>query len=249
MDTYTLPNIQRLNLSGNNIGREGCRTILNLLSNFDYLDLSDTDMGDEEFQLLATSLENNTKLRTFDLRGNDIAERGYKAFLKLIFDVSSIENMYKSNHTLRALYLPVCSSGQEFKHITDSIFDINSNSSHAAGRAKVIKYQLNSKERKKMCRLQGVEYTSINLFPDIEPNLLPRILVLIGREYGQGEFYSALISMVPDLMSYVDTSGMIKDEMARNSAQAAALIQQASKFIAKNDQLSRRLAERESGDN
>lgn len=54
-------------------------------------------------------------------------------------------------------------------------------------------------------------------------------------------------------MSCVDTSGMIKDEMARNSAKAAALtqqanalIQQASEFTVKNYHLSRRLVGRES---
>lgn len=89
----------------------------------------------------------------------------------------------------------------------------------------------------------------------MDPTLLPRILALIGREHGQSEFYASLVTMVPDLMSCVDTSRMIEDEMAQNSVQAAALtqqantlLQQASEFTAKNDQLRRRLAKRESGD-
>jgi len=267
LDRYTLPNIQDLDLSGNNIGREGCITISNLLSNFNCLDLSDTGMGDEEAELLATSFKNNTKLRTFLLEPNqrfasdnppspqirnNITERGYKAFLKLIFDVSSIENMYKSNHTLR-LYLPECSFGQECKHIKDSIFDINSHPGAAGrakvindeGRAKVIKYQLNSENRKRLCQLQDIEYIPGSVFADIEPLLLPRILSLIGREHGQSEFYTALVHTAPDLMSCVDTSGMRKDLIAQNSKQTAELTRQIAVLTAKNDELSRILAVKE----
>ena len=58
--------------------------------------------------------------------------------------------------------------------------------------------------------------------------------------------------MVPDLMSYVNTSGMMKDLMVKNEArdndlvaQIAELTLQRAALTAKNDQLSRRLAERE----
>jgi len=179
-----------------------------------------------------------------------------------LIDIRSIENTYNSNHTL--IILERSSRREEqydvgmWEHV-QSVVKINKKQVYqtpeAAGRAKVIKYQLNSQNRKEVCRLQGIEYSAGSNFADIEPTLLPRILALIGREHGQSEFYSALIPMVPDLMSCVDTSGMIKDEMARNSAQAAALtrqanalIQQASEFSAKNDQLSSRLAARQSGD-
>ena len=265
LERYPLQNLSTLHLEGNNIGREGCITISNLLqqegSNLNYLHLGDTGIDDEGAEIIASSLKHNTKLRTFLLEEshrrasdnpassqtrNNITERGYKAFLKLIFDVSSIENMYKSNHTLRALYLPECIFGQECKHIIKSIYEINSNELHAAVKAKVIKYQLNNQKRKDLCRLQGVEYTSIgNLFPDIEPILLPRILALIGSSHGHSEFYRALIPMVPDLMSCVDTSGMRRDLISQNSIQMAELARQQAVLAAKNDQLSRILAVRE----
>jgi len=96
--------------------------------------------------------------------------------------------------------------------------------SHAAGKVKVIKYQLNSRNRKNLCRLQGIEYSSMgNLFADIEPTLLPRTLALIGREHGQSEFYTALISMVPDLMSCIDTRGMMKALLMKDEARAKDL--------------------------
>ena len=68
LSTYNLPNLQRLNLCGNKIGREGCMTLSNLLqqelgSTLIHLYLSSTGMGDEEAELLATSLKHNTKLQ------------------------------------------------------------------------------------------------------------------------------------------------------------------------------------------
>jgi len=71
---------------------------------------------------------------------------------------------------------------------------------------------------------------------------------LIGEEHGQGEFYQALVPMVPALMSCVDTSGMMKDLKARNSLRMAELNRQLAALSIWNEQLDRRLAVRESGD-
>ena len=252
LDTYNLPDLQHLNLGENNISREGCITIANLLqqegSNLIHLDLDGAVMGDGEAELLATSLENNTKLNTLYLQGNNITERGCKAFLKRLVDVSSIKNTYSSNHTLTNFWIKRDKTTM-IGHINSAVQlnKLNQSSRHSAGRAKVIRYQLNSQNRQEMCRVQGIEYRSIgNLFADIEPNLLPRILALIGSSHGQSELYTALIPMVPDLMSCVDTRGMIKDLMARKAVQMAELTRQLAVLSVENDQLSRRLAARES---
>jgi len=110
LDTYNLPCLQKLGLSGNNIGREGCTTLANLLRNEEssliYLGLDNTGIDNEGAELLATSLENNNKLETLCLQGNGITEKGYKAFSKLLVDVSSVESTHNSNHTLKVLKLP-----------------------------------------------------------------------------------------------------------------------------------------------
>lgn len=62
--------------------------------------LKATGIDDEGAELLASSLENNTKLRVLDLDENNITERGYIAILKIVVEVSSIENTYNSNNTL-----------------------------------------------------------------------------------------------------------------------------------------------------
>ena len=74
-------------------------------------------------------------------------------------------------------------------------------------RVKVVYAQLNSKRRKKLCEIQGIEYVPIGtLLADVEPILLPQILALIGSSYNQSELYTALISTAPALLSYkVDT--------------------------------------------
>ena len=163
------------------------------------------------------------------MTGNNITERGKDAFLKLLVDVSSIKNTDNSNHTLTTLTI----DDKLHSHL-ESALHINktSKNSEAAGRAKVIKYQLNSQRRKKLCFMQGVEYSSIaNLFVDVEPLLLPRILALIGRERGQSDFYTALIPMVPGLMSYIDRRALIDDAIAESSRYVAALEAECAKRI------------------
>ena len=125
----------------------------------------------------------------------------------------------------------------------------------AAGKAKVIRSHLNSQILKKHCQLQGIEYSHGNLFADIEPVLLPRILALIRREHGHSEFYTSLLPVAPDLMSFINREAILVEERAKNLSRAAilrqqadALIRQASIISAKNDQIDKRLALMESGD-
>ena len=69
---------------------------------------------------------------------------------------------------------------------------------------------------------------------------------MIGENHGQSELYNALVSTAPALLSYIDRKAMIKDEMVKNTAQITVLARQQAALTAKNDQLSRRLAEEES---
>jgi len=115
-------------------------------------------------------------------------------------------------------------------------------SSHAAGRAKVITYQLNSQNRKDMCCLQSIEHSAGSNFADIEPTLLPRILALIRRECGQSEFYTALIPMAPDLMSYIDRRALIDDAIVENSRDIAAVEATLAELTMKRDELHNRRA-------
>lgn len=111
LETYNLPNLQCLSLSYNNIGREGCIIISNQLqkegSTLTYLDLEDAGIDNEGAEMIANSLKHNTTLKTLYLIRNNITEKGFVAFLKLVVDISSIENTYNSNHTLSSCPLYV----------------------------------------------------------------------------------------------------------------------------------------------
>jgi len=257
LETYTLPRLEELILSGNNIGRDGCRTISNLLhqeeSTVRRLHLINAGIDDEGAEMIAHSLKHNTALKILHLSRNNITEKGYRALLSLLIDVSSIDNTYNnSNHTL--MTVNTSSSDQNYDNTDSEIQSLiheacsvnpgvnvrSSNNQEATGKAKVIKYQLNSQNRKKLCQVQEVKYLPGSLFADIETVLLPRILALIGREHGQSELYSTLIPTAPDLLSYIDRKALIDDKMAKNTAQITALTQQLSILTAENDQLSRR---------
>ena len=245
LELYALPNLNVITFHGNNIGREGCRTLANILQKKDtrlsYLFLDNTGIDDEGAEIIANSLKHNTKLKTLHLvDNNQITEKGFKVFLKLLVDVSSVESTYNSNHTLNELRVPKTSMGS---YINAALHMNKTNTnSEATGRAKVIEYQLNSQTRKKLCELQDIEYCSVGtLYADIEPVLLPGILALIGGNHSQCELYTALIQMVPDLLSCIDRNSMIKDEMARNTAQMAKLDRQLAVLSARNDLPSRML--------
>lgn len=257
LETYNLPNLQYLNLNRNNIGREGCITLSNILQNeastLTKLHLDSTGIGDEEAKILATSLENNIKLQELSLDNNNITKIGCRAFLKLVVNISSIESTCNSNHTLVTIRWP---RRTKFPRLIDIVFGYKDEMNNFKdglrrtlirhqlnpARAKIITYQLGSYMRKEFCSMQGIEYTSIgSLFADINPKLLPDILALIGGNHGQSELYTALIQMVPDLLSCIDRNAMIKDEMARNSSQMAELTRQLAALYDKNDLLSKML--------
>ena len=162
LSTNSLPNLQRLNLTGNNIGREGCIILSNLLqeegSNLTHLYLIAMGVGDEEAEIIATSLKHNIKLKAIILSHNNFTERGHIAFLKLLNDVSSIENTYNSNHVLTTCDLRSLINREKTEVLTlinQACVDNGRNSNPgAAGKAKVIRSHLNSQTLKKHCQLQ-----------------------------------------------------------------------------------------------
>jgi len=234
-------NLQNLALDGNSIGREGFRTIASLLeqkgSNLNYLDLDNTGIDNEGVELIASSLKHNTTLETLWLEGNDLKEQDFLAILKVLIEMSSIENTYDSNHSLTELNLSALTTSdtmEEMKRHIHSVVELNKTNansvygqtyiSHAAGKAKVIEYQLNSQTRKDLCRLQGIEYSSTGcLFADNEPTLLPDIIALIGNKRGQSELYTSLLPMAPELLSYIDAKNRKGKEKRKKKRHRSAM--------------------------
>jgi len=223
LGNYTLPHLKTLNLSDNNIqiipSLEKCPSLEKIW-------LDGNDIGDEAAEILAQSIENNTTVKELWLRKNEFGEVGYRAFLKALNDVTSIDRTYNSNHTLINLHLP---SNRKFFAMLNSIKSAistnitNSRNFHAAGRSKVIETQLRSSRRMKLCNLQGIEYSYLSIFAGVEPVLLSNILATTGGMHGLSELHCMLIATVPDLASIVNKKAVIKDRLAQNAIDRAAL--------------------------
>jgi len=219
LNTYNLPNLQRLNLRCNNIGIEGCITISNLLqkegSTLTHLNLTNTGIDDDGAEIIASSLKQNTKLKELEMIENSITNRGCLAFFKLLNDVSSIDNTYNSNHTLKTINIAEYVTSDLLDSISEACIENRTGSSpNSIGRSKVIKTQLKGQNREKYCKLQGIQCPS-NIFADIEPNLLPNILTLIGESHGQTELYTALVPTAPDLLSYIDRKALLTNALSK----------------------------------
>jgi len=96
--------ISDLYLGRNRIGNAGGEAIATLLrepnNNFQYLDFSYNQIGDDGAVAIANSLANNTKLKCIYLPNNSLGQKVMDIFSKVLCDKSSINATYSSNHTL-----------------------------------------------------------------------------------------------------------------------------------------------------
>ena len=220
-----LTNLKYLWLSDNRIGNGGCKEIAKLLrsahSSLQELHLERSNIALEGAEILADSLKSNFSLKFLQLGGNDLNEAGYRAFSKLLNDVSSVEATLASNHTLTLLVLPRSSNSVSTelmeKHIGKAC-GINhrtckGNAYDAASRAKVIATQLNSTARRELCGLQGVEYSYDSMFGGIDPILLPNLLAMTSRSHGQTELHRMLLATAPDLTSLMNAERRNQDKV------------------------------------
>lgn len=214
LEHYT--RLEELYLEGNDIGEAGLVVISKLLKNEDSclrtLDMNATGMGDDEAEMLADSLKYNTTLKELSLLGNQFGEQGYRAFLKLLVDVSSIKQTYHSNRSLISIDLP-SSSDKTLYNINEYIgLACQSNGFYghdswhrrgnpeAVGRAKVLEAQLDSRNRMELARLQGIDDSYLSLFSKVDRVLLPEIFLIAASTHGQNETYCMLLAM-PELVA------------------------------------------------
>ena len=243
MENYT--NLESLWLNNNEIGGEGCRSIAKLLQNrgsrLRDLYLYSNNLGDDEAETLANSLKYNTSLSALRLGGNNFTEKGFTAFLKLLNDVSSIGSTYNSNHDLIYLELPESTDAtiEELQRRIKAAIGMNETQVEA-GRAKVIETQLDTDKRMELCHMQGIDYSYESIFANIEPILLPEVLLLVGGNHGHCELYRMLLATAPDLVSIVNRNAVVKQMIAENSARISAL---AAENLALNEELEPELME------
>ncbi|EJK55356.1 hypothetical protein THAOC_24918 [Thalassiosira oceanica] len=93
-----------LNLSYNGMSSREAAVIAEFLNSnpsLAFLDLDDNQFDDADAAVLANSLLRNTFLREIFVENNGMKESGRLAFLRAIFDVSSLSSCAASNHTCR----------------------------------------------------------------------------------------------------------------------------------------------------
>ena len=205
------PKLESLYLDRNEIDPDGYHAIAELLrkreSSLTLLSLCSTGMGDREANIIAKSLQSNTKLTTLEMRGrNCFSRKGLISFIKLLNDISSIDNTVSSNHTILTLGFPERARLGHHQIMRYIDFAINMNRIHAgiadaAGKAKVVGSQLNTNKRLKLSRLQGLTQGAGHIFSQIESFLLPDVLALTGRKHGLNDFFRMFLSTLPHLMA------------------------------------------------
>ena len=202
LSSVTLPHLKKITLNRNSIGREGIVELSNILQQeritLTKLHLHSTDIDDEDLEILANSLKRNTTLTNLCLTGNKITDIGYRTILKLLNDVSSIENTYNSNHTLLDLFL---SNGASWnnndtptmkkinRHIESAIKLNRQYNDVQTGKAKVIQTQLNSANKMELAKVQGITYSYYSLFFEVDPVVLPEVLALVDGNCKHSELF------------------------------------------------------------
>jgi hypothetical protein len=101
-------NVESIKLIGNNIDSSGAIKIAEFLKSNTKttgLDLEFNLLNDDDAVVLAEALKVNTKLGWINLESNRFTVTGIKALIKSIYDCSSLNAIFESNHTLGGLYL------------------------------------------------------------------------------------------------------------------------------------------------
>jgi len=152
---------------------EGLANIIrNDLSKLEIINLDGNELNDECVSVLCQSLKHNTSVRTIHLDDNEITDDGWKLFETLVFDESSIESVYLSNHTLKVVY----------GHPRQAL--INSQTAYgASGDKKVISYLV-----LEHLATIGVDCFDIQPFVDYDVEIMPYVL----SHFGQREFHTDL---------------------------------------------------------
>ena len=188
------------------------------------LDLRRNKIDDEGVAVLIDALQNNTSLKTLDLRNNDgISNQGRIMLLKLVNDISSIKATLQSNHTLRFIYVrgiiphELLDVDAEIQMYIDMATGINRRDG-VAGKEKVIDSHQKSWNRTMLADIQGIDHS---FHSEINPLHLPEVLSLIGERHGQEELYVAVSSSIMALFSTVNRKKWLQQQMKYHAIKAA----------------------------
>ena len=217
-----LTSLTTLDLCNNKIGGDGVAALATALKSnvaLEFLYLCGNKIGDEGVESLAEVLRRNTTLRELYLRGNTgMSQKGKILLLKLVIDISSIEAIMQSNHTLREIRFLHYDDKYDFiQHLIDGAVTITRRSPGVAGREKVRRLLVHGTKRAQLAAVQEVTHS---VYSEIDPLYLPEVLALMNRYsyHGGKELFPALKSTMTGLLSRVDMKLCIQKQMARHEA-------------------------------
>lgn len=208
LERCSLSHLQVLYLSNNDtIGGDGCKSIAELLqrgsSRLKKLYVNRCNIGDDGAQMIADALANNSEsvLTHLELESNNIVGKGQLALLRLVNNVSSMEATCNSNHMLQLIGLKGNGITVYNEYIEECIQTNQQFNGHIlrAGRAKIIKYHLNSHIRTILSGLQGTCDYFMRPYANMDSAILPNVMSLVSKTSGLSDMYRLLLARNSEL--------------------------------------------------
>ena len=268
------PELRKLFLSRNKIDKEGFARLNEYLAGdscqLEYLYLCDTGMEDEDISSLARALEHNRSIIRLQLEGNTCGATGYMSILKTVLDISTIKATLESNTCLHGIRLPkenafnlghldgLNSDSDENEYISRDGFEairnwihsvLRWNRSEMSPRVRMLHSHLNTRNRRQLCEMQGVDYSYDSLFAEIHPCLLPELFATLGEDPADMDPIRALIATVASWTSLVDRRLMVEATLEKNRAQVKQLNDTAKQLNDRNEELEEKLKDIDSSNN
>jgi len=177
--------LKKLDLSDCSIDDEGVATIMNALVgnvSLKRLSLLDNNITSRGLMTIFNSLLNcEVSIEDMDLRGNSIdfeelSQEDWRVLSRALYDKSSIDSTYSSNHTLFSLKLDYFENTEDWLDEVwsgiESLLSMNENRNKAQlARQKILEYHFNLSD----------EHTDTSVFAGMLDNALPNALEWIGR--------------------------------------------------------------------
>jgi len=196
---------QRINVYGlmhrRSIGADPWQSFSSVLrhpnSGLEEIDMCGCGLTDEDVIGFANDLANNTSLRSLVLSGNGLTRRSWDVFSLFLFNKTSIQATYESNHTLCSLSTPGDSNRTLPDHLVSSL-QTNGLGTGVARQKILWQYFLS-----------GGDSINVKQFLDMDMNVLPQAMSWTGREDDGHSLMFTLLQSMPCLFEST-SSGQVK---------------------------------------
>ena len=169
-------------------------------SGLEEVDMYGCGLTDEDVIGFANDLANNTSLRRLVLSGNGLTRRSWDVFSLFLFNKTSIQATYESNHTLCSL----SERGDSNRALPDHLVSSLQTNGLGTGvaRQKILWHYF----------LSGGDSINVKQFLDMDMNVLPQAMSWIGREDDGCSLMITLLKSMPCLFETLNKtrSGQVK---------------------------------------